>query len=1446
MVTVNRMFTILTVVLMVSILLAPLQSGSSTDGGDDARPQYFSLSTSEHVDGSLIYLAEHPDEMDELGASPAPDGFIRVLMRLDSLDRGDRDYIEDLGGTITDIWHRFDSLAATVPLDSLDDLVNIPGLDWLEPSVILYPMLASSVPAIGGDVVHDDYGFKGENMTIAVLDTGINGDHEYLDDLDDNDTTNDTKVIGFYDARSGSRGETDPYDTGNHGSHCAGIAAGTGGTDAVDVGMAPQAYLVGVIVLDGGGGTADDIIHGINWTIDNKDRFGIDVMSMSLGGAITIPGATNDGNSVVSRAVDRAVDAGIVSTVAVGNGNAQVAAHAGSVTFPADSRRAITVGWVNDNGNRAISSSRGPTGDGRIKPDVMAPGSGIDSARGTSGDTGSSSQSGSSMSCPHVAGLAALMLQANPDLAPDDNVDHIKQILHETSRHEWGDSPDPFEPYSPNNQYGWGTVDSVGAVQRALDLNTGVVDGPSTLQLGTHGTFEYTLNYTKTLYTDQGQNGDSHGPPTGTTAPDVVYLQVLIPSDWPEPIDITGDAKEASGLTATVEPTNITANDTDGRWVIGTWINYTGDGDTGDYWKSFPTLTFNLTAPDQVDSSLVRTNYSINGMPGNIANMTLTSSGDLPDLTITSLGVDDERPQEDDIVEIAVRVKNIGDGAALEADLSVYDGDPEDNATVLGSIILEDIGSGESTDVYFDWNTSGQIGEHTLHARLSSVSPKDADNDNNDADPLDIEVVEKGAGGGATPPEITLDAPSDGSDIYGTVQIEGTASDVDEEDDIETVEVAIMSSGSSPGSGDWMNAEDRSETSDPYSDWGFEWETTHGEDGDFTVHARAKSTDGKWTDTLTVDVTVENDNTVPSVTIIEPETGSEHNDTVLIRGQATDDDDEIDSIEVAIDDDTFSSGTLSVDVAKVSSDTWNWSAEWDTDGYSAGDHTIHVRATDERDAKGHAEVTVTVINEAPEISFTVLTDEDEEIDLAEQTEYLIEWVASDPDDDAEISLYRDSNSVYNDGNSEDEVLITAGLSEDDDMDHLWDVSSVPGGEYYLYAVIDDDANDPVVVHTDHTLTVIEDESNERPDVEISEPGSGEVVLGTVTISGLASDTDGEVDTVRIRIGDGPWQDCADDSTGDPWSEWSFVWDTTSEDDGAVSIKVRATDDAAGSTDDSISVTVDNSGDSRPSVTVLPPGDGPFADNITIEGTASDPDGSVDQIEISVGDNSFADPFIAVGTDSWTINLDISRWDLGTYTIYVRAVDDEELTSVTDSVMVDVDNRVPVAVVDLVDPQTVYLSGTVTLTGHGENGDIVNYRWTSDEFGVLGEDDTLVVGAGSLSIGVNTIRFQVQGANGLWSETESVTVTVRSESEGSSESSNDFQSFVLPGMFIFIIIVIVLALALGGGGESPSEVEPYTPEVVAGPPVVCPTCSNAAEFYPQYGMHYCHTCQQYLQ
>ena len=265
------------------------------------------------------------------------------------------------------------------------------------------------MPLIGVPTVWNA-GYRGEGIEIAILDTGINASHPDLDDLDDLSTTTDPKVVRAVDFTD----DGTTADLHGHGTHVASIASGTGASSAdANTGVAPAATLWNVKVLaQDGSGLSSWIISGIEYAFlgpDGQAGTGdeADVINMSLGEA-----SNGDGTDPMSIAVDEAVDAGVVAAVSAGNEGSSMM----TVGEPGAARKAITVGASNDSDGIASFSSRGPTADLRLKPDVVAPGFLISAADYlTSGYT---TKNGTSMAAPHVAGLAALILQSHPTWDP--------------------------------------------------------------------------------------------------------------------------------------------------------------------------------------------------------------------------------------------------------------------------------------------------------------------------------------------------------------------------------------------------------------------------------------------------------------------------------------------------------------------------------------------------------------------------------------------------------------------------------------------------------------------------------------------------------------------------------------------------------------------------------------------------------------------------------------------------------------------------------------------------------------------------------------------------------------------------------------------------------------------------------------------------------------------
>ncbi len=280
--------------------------------------------------------------------------------------------------------------------------------------------------------------YSKNDVVVAVIDTGIDATHIDLDG---------GKVIGWKDL---VRSKTAPYDDNGHGTHVSGIIAGTGEGNVSYKGVASGVALVGIKVLDRrGSGSMSTVDAGIDWAIQNKDVYGIKVINLSLGTS-----TSSAGTDSTSLAVNRASASGIAVVVAAGNsGPAKY-----TIGSPGAASEAITVAAMADVGengfNLASFSSRGPTADGRIKPDISAPGYNITAPKANSTNA-YVTYSGTSMATPFTAGVIALMLDAKPTLTVTD----IKNILN-TTADDWG-------PTGIDIDYGKGRLQAYDAIKAA-------------------------------------------------------------------------------------------------------------------------------------------------------------------------------------------------------------------------------------------------------------------------------------------------------------------------------------------------------------------------------------------------------------------------------------------------------------------------------------------------------------------------------------------------------------------------------------------------------------------------------------------------------------------------------------------------------------------------------------------------------------------------------------------------------------------------------------------------------------------------------------------------------------------------------------------------------------------------------------------------------------------
>ena len=364
-----------------------------------------------------------------------------------------------------------DSIAGKVNINLIPQIVELPGVVFVELDGRLEIQMNDVNEVHDVNLVWQETGYTGAGSVVAIIDTGIDSDHVGLDDIDDSNYTNDSKVIAFYDAvntpelTNGT--EIKAYDDQGHGTHCAGITAGTGAPDFQYIGVAPKAQLVGVKVLDSGGsGSFATVMAGMEWTVEKRHVFNIRAASMSLGGPGAIEWTSSEEESV-NRMGNEMMREGVALFIAAGN-----SAFSAQIGTPGSAEDVITVGALDKNTAIAVYSSQGPTEEGRVKPNIAFVGSSVMAPDFNTGD-GYTSKSGTSMATPGAAGLAALMYQANPDLSPFD----IRNIMQETATYRRCDYMFANEPCAEdnipknrqNNVYGHGHVNSVPSVMEAAN-----------------------------------------------------------------------------------------------------------------------------------------------------------------------------------------------------------------------------------------------------------------------------------------------------------------------------------------------------------------------------------------------------------------------------------------------------------------------------------------------------------------------------------------------------------------------------------------------------------------------------------------------------------------------------------------------------------------------------------------------------------------------------------------------------------------------------------------------------------------------------------------------------------------------------------------------------------------------------------------------------------------
>jgi len=291
-------------------------------------------------------------------------------------------------------------------------------------------------------VMAHDSGYSGAGVIIAMFDSGFRKTHDAFTNI-----MSSGRLIAEYDFIN------DDYETSNEAGDYSGQWDHGTLTWSVAGGSMPgqlygPAYEASFVLCKTEDVTSETAVEEDNWAaaVEWVDSIGVDVISSSLGYTDWHTAEDYDGNTcVTTNAADYAASVGIVVVNSAGNDGPSPS----SLGAPADADSIVAVGAVASNGLIIGFSSRGPTYDGRIKPEVCAQGSGTYGASSSS-DYYITTASGTSLSCPLVAGAAALIIEARPEWTAMQ----VRNALMMTASRS----------LIPDNNYGWGIANAWSAM----------------------------------------------------------------------------------------------------------------------------------------------------------------------------------------------------------------------------------------------------------------------------------------------------------------------------------------------------------------------------------------------------------------------------------------------------------------------------------------------------------------------------------------------------------------------------------------------------------------------------------------------------------------------------------------------------------------------------------------------------------------------------------------------------------------------------------------------------------------------------------------------------------------------------------------------------------------------------------------------------------------------
>jgi serine protease AprX len=447
---------------------------------------------------TTVYPQDQHSKLDSvLQAAQRRGGAVRlkVILQIQAGRRAPiRQQLEAGGFAIRAEHPLINAISIEVPANALSGLAQQPDVLSISLDATLQGSAAPTT-ASNSSVLRQTLGLtstspRGGGTGVAVFDSGIYPSPDF-----------GNRITAFYDFTRGGVASA-PYDDYGHGTHAAGLIAGTGLlSNGVFQGVAPSVNLIGVKVLDSSGvGSVSTVISALEYATTNKSELGIDVINLSLGHPIFEPATTDP----LVAAVERAVRAGIVVVVAAGNYGIDPTTGLsgyGGIASPGNAPSAITVGSMNPRKTVVRTddrvdpfSSRGPSWfDGFAKPDVVAPGRSLiaPAAPGSTlainhpellvGDASGSlsyiTLSGTSMAAAVTSGIAAVVIAANRAAVPTPHPalppNAVKAILEYTGVRVTDASGVLYNRLVQ----GAGAVNAGGAIELAAAIDTSASTG---------------------------------------------------------------------------------------------------------------------------------------------------------------------------------------------------------------------------------------------------------------------------------------------------------------------------------------------------------------------------------------------------------------------------------------------------------------------------------------------------------------------------------------------------------------------------------------------------------------------------------------------------------------------------------------------------------------------------------------------------------------------------------------------------------------------------------------------------------------------------------------------------------------------------------------------------------------------------------------------------------